>query len=111
MILTCFWLFIIEVSFQFYFQFAVYDATAKIPSGVLNGNINQYGDFDQCLGVESASKSFRGQYCLARIMVSLPKSFKYLRYLRKHLMSLEAYRSRFEDVSEALYCVQITIGQ
>lgn len=76
----------------------MYDASAKLPSGILNGNINQYGDFDQCLNVESKSKSFNGQYCLTHIMVAMPKNFHYLNYLRKFLMSLEFTRSRFEDV-------------
>lgn len=30
--------------------FPVLDATAKIPSGLLQGNCIQLGDFDQCLG-------------------------------------------------------------
>lgn len=37
------------------------DATAKIPSGLLRGNVNQYGDFDECLEVPNA------KYCLADI--------------------------------------------
>ncbi|CAL7949193.1 unnamed protein product [Xylocopa violacea] len=27
------------------------DASAKVPSGLLRGNVNQFGDFDECLGV------------------------------------------------------------
>ncbi|XP_034240171.1 nose resistant to fluoxetine protein 6-like [Thrips palmi] len=30
----------------------MYDATAKLPSGVLSGNAIQLGDFDECLGVD-----------------------------------------------------------
>ncbi|XP_047004642.1 uncharacterized protein LOC124622896 [Schistocerca americana] len=36
------------------------DATARLPSGLLNGNVNQLGDFDQCLAAN-------GRYCLALI--------------------------------------------
>ncbi|XP_050297184.1 nose resistant to fluoxetine protein 6-like isoform X2 [Anthonomus grandis grandis] len=39
----------------------LFDATAKPSSGLLSGNLNQYGNFDQCLTVPSA------QYCLALI--------------------------------------------
>ncbi|KAF5294625.1 hypothetical protein FQA39_LY02757 [Lamprigera yunnana] len=39
----------------------MYDATAKWPSGILNGNVNQYGDYDECLSVN------RAKYCLAEI--------------------------------------------
>ncbi|XP_065335548.1 nose resistant to fluoxetine protein 6-like [Cloeon dipterum] len=38
----------------------MHDATGKLASGLLNGNLNQLGDFEQCLSVT------KGQYCLAR---------------------------------------------
>ena len=37
----------------------MYDASAKVPAGVLNGNVNQYGDFDQCLNTEANNRKFR----------------------------------------------------
>ncbi|XP_026765152.2 nose resistant to fluoxetine protein 6-like [Galleria mellonella] len=46
----------------------MFDATAKPPSGILSGNGNQYGDFDECLSVDGA---VRGKYCLASLQVSL----------------------------------------
>lgn len=82
-----------------FLKFQVYDASAKLPSGILNGNLNQLGDFDMCLSAAPEKNNFRGQYCLARVMVSVPNSFQFLSYLRKFLMSLEPYRSKFEDVS------------
>lgn len=52
------------------------DATAKIPSGILQGNGIQLGDFDQCVGsrarvqLESGSVvKVQGKYCLARLDV------------------------------------------
>ncbi|XP_060523482.1 nose resistant to fluoxetine protein 6-like isoform X2 [Cylas formicarius] len=42
----------------------MFDATAKLPSGLLRGNVNQYGDFDECLEVEEA------QYCLIELDLS-----------------------------------------
>ncbi|KAH1022512.1 hypothetical protein HUJ04_011905 [Dendroctonus ponderosae] len=39
----------------------LFDASAKPPSGLLSGNINQFGDFEECLQVP------RAQYCLALI--------------------------------------------
>ncbi|KAM3968323.1 drop dead [Aphomia sociella] len=45
----------------------MFDATAKPPSGILSGNANQYGDFDECLSVDGA---VRGKYCLANLQVS-----------------------------------------
>ncbi|KAL4704132.1 hypothetical protein ACJJTC_003417, partial [Scirpophaga incertulas] len=56
--------------------FNMLDATAKIPSGLLQGNGIQLGDFDQCVGsrarvqLESGSVvRVQGQYCLARLDV------------------------------------------
>lgn len=49
----------------------VLDASAKIPSGLLRGNVNQLGDYDQCLGVLAHVKvdertiRIQGKYCLA----------------------------------------------
>lgn len=53
--------------------FLVLDSNAKIPSGLLRGNVNQLGDFDQCLGITSHVKmgnntiKIQGKYCLATI--------------------------------------------
>ena len=38
----------------------MHDATGKIASGLLNGNLNQLGDFEQCMSVQ------KSKYCLAR---------------------------------------------
>lgn len=52
------------------------DATGKITSGVLRGNINQFGDFEQCMQVKTVVKvtpeipvRIRGKYCLAHIEI------------------------------------------
>jgi hypothetical protein len=45
-------------------------------------------------------KDFHGKYCLASVMVSIPKSFKYFRHLRGHLLLEQPFgESRFEDVN------------
>lgn len=76
------------------------DATAKISSGIFNGNVNQYGDFDQCLNVDAPNDEFQGKYCLAYLQPLTSKSLKYTEYLRKLLQSHEAFKSNFNDVSE-----------
>ncbi|XP_072742660.1 uncharacterized protein [Anoplolepis gracilipes] len=49
------------------------DSSAKIPSGLLRGNVNQLGDYDQCLGVLAYVKvdertiRIQGKYCLATV--------------------------------------------
>lgn len=76
----------------------MYDASAKVSSGLLNGNVNQFGDFDQCLNV--AANSFRGKFCLASVRVFATDGNSFLNYLKQRLLSTEAYESRhFDDVS------------
>lgn len=77
----------------------VYDASAKLPSGILNGNINQFGDFDQCLDVTSNQKDFQGQYCLAYIQIFTPKNDKVLEDLRIKVLSFDSFKNDFKDVS------------
>ncbi|XP_063992278.1 uncharacterized protein LOC135170416 [Diachasmimorpha longicaudata] len=50
------------------------DSGGKIPSGLLRGNVNQFGDFDQCLGISSKIRldnkqtlRIQGKYCLAAV--------------------------------------------
>ncbi|CRK96891.1 CLUMA_CG009993, isoform A [Clunio marinus] len=80
----------------------MYDASAKLTSGILNGNVNQFGDFDQCLETIIEKKSFQAQYCLAYIQPSVSSNFKYLNYLRTLALSFEAYKSKFEDPSHVV---------
>jgi hypothetical protein len=48
----------------------VYDSSAKLPSGILRGNVNQLGDFDQCLSVVAQENpNIVGKYCLASVDV------------------------------------------
>ena len=64
--------------------FAVFDSSAKIPSGLFDGNINQYGDFDQCLDFKTELdppmyphlENYRivGKYCLATLDLDIRKS-------------------------------------
>lgn len=84
----------------------MYDSSAKLTSGILNGNINLFGDFDQCLSIEaprSAADStiaFRGKYCLAYLQTNIPSStLPKHTYLHKLLQSHSAFLSNFNDVS------------
>lgn len=72
--------------------FSVFDATGKLPSGILRGNTNQFGDFDECLSVDHA------RYCLAEIDLEPNWKQPYLDY--KNLVhSHFAIRETFDDVS------------
>ncbi|XP_046390452.1 nose resistant to fluoxetine protein 6-like [Ischnura elegans] len=55
----------------------MFDASAKLPSGLLDGNLRHLGHYDECLNIEVKSQEgnentakstrFSGQYCLVRI--------------------------------------------
>ncbi|XP_073983636.1 nose resistant to fluoxetine protein 6-like isoform X2 [Rhodnius prolixus] len=69
----------------------MYDATAKIPSGLLNGNINQFGDFNLCLNAD-------GQYCLAYIDIKLAETDYHALVTAHTLMhSHHAFKSTLDD--------------
>lgn len=104
----------------------VYDSAAKLPSGLLSGNVNNLGNFDQCLAVRSppddtaaaAASTVRGQYCLAYLQPNVPSVVDRprLRQLHDLVQSHSAFQSDFNDVStyfrkriyiyiEYIYCV------
>lgn len=50
------------------------DAGGKPPHGILEGNINSVGMFEECLGINQErndSRIIKGQYCMARIPLPL----------------------------------------
>lgn len=77
----------------------MYDSTAKLPSGFLNGNVNQLGDFDLCLAANLEDRGVYGQYCLTAIQVEAPKS-PYLSAIHKLIHSHGAFKSNLQDVSK-----------
>lgn len=77
----------------------MHDASAKLSSGILNGNVNQFGDFDQCLETVVERSNFKSQYCLAHVQPIVSSNYQYLNFLRTLALSFEAYKSKFEDVS------------
>ncbi|XP_055952756.1 nose resistant to fluoxetine protein 6-like [Argiope bruennichi] len=56
--------------------FRMLDASAKPPSGVLDGTLTDFGDYDQCLAVEKLDNKkkvqFTGQYCVVEAAPILP---------------------------------------
>ncbi|XP_030382326.1 nose resistant to fluoxetine protein 6 [Scaptodrosophila lebanonensis] len=100
----------------------MHDASGKLNSGILNGNINQPGDFDQCLGIQQRLRissssvrdndeereeqqqqqqqhelTMRGQYCLAYAQPVLPHKSKRLQAFFKLMQSHGPFKSEFND--------------
>lgn len=92
----------------------MYDSAAKLPTGLLAGNINHLGNFDQCLSVHSAPSTddtatadpdaVRGKYCLAYMQPIVPSGGHLPRLRRLHslVQSHSAFSSDFEDVSNII---------
>ncbi|XP_045764130.1 nose resistant to fluoxetine protein 6-like [Maniola jurtina] len=78
------------------------DATAKIPSGLLQGNGIQLGDFDQCLGIRARVQldtgsivRIQGKYCLA--MIDLKAEHPALETPVHLAQSRNLFKSRIDD--------------
>lgn len=52
----------------------MFDATGKIPAGLLRGYASNLGNFDQCLSIESPVYpkwgQVKGKYCLGTVQVA-----------------------------------------
>lgn len=79
----------------------MFDASANFPSGILSGNVNSYGDFEECLRIgDNERVNFRGKHCYVELQPSVNQSAIYVNYLRKLVQSYEIIQSDFEDVSK-----------
>lgn len=52
------------------------DASSKVPAGVLEGTLTDYGDFDECLEISvplrNGSEDFRGRFCAIEVIPPMP---------------------------------------
>lgn len=85
----------------FFLLLVVYDASAKLPSGILNGNVNQLGDFDLCLRSNSKRDNIKGQYCLAALQIKAPSSM-YMAGIHRLTHAHLAFKSKLDDVSHKM---------
>jgi hypothetical protein len=75
----------------------MYDSSSKLPSGVLNGNVNQLGDFDLCLQARQEAQNINGQYCLTSIQVESGRSSPYILALHRLAQSHFHFKSELDD--------------
>ncbi|XP_055388378.1 nose resistant to fluoxetine protein 6-like [Condylostylus longicornis] len=81
----------------------ILDSSAFLSSGILNGNLNQYGDFDQCLENGNEENSMRTQYCLAHLQLnSKYQKSEELDNVLNLVKSYEAFKSDFDDVGHRI---------
>jgi len=51
-----------------------------MPSGILEGTIADYGEYDECLNIVFDDNSARGKYCMSRYMMPMPPKPKDLQW-------------------------------
>ncbi len=71
----------------------------------MNGNINQYGDFDQCIDAISPDQKIQGKYCLSLLK---PRSKEMeLEILRKAIQNHEFVKNDIDDVCNKILLLDI----
>lgn len=81
----------------------VYDSNDQISAGILSGNVNNYGHFQQCLKVgDEGDSPFRGKHCFAELQPFVTKSATYLSHLRSLSQSFDLMKSQLDDVSTVI---------
>nr|CAD7256179.1 unnamed protein product [Timema shepardi] len=78
------------------------DATSKMPSGLLFGNIKDLGNYDECLAVRAFSEEenredFRGQYCLVKLEVYSSQDSLNAHKIDQFLQTMTGGRKFLED--------------
>jgi hypothetical protein len=94
-------------------RFPVFDSSAKLPAGILNGNVNQYGDFDQCLDVAAEldpvlyshleDYHIAGKYCLAHLDLGMGSTSRPNTVLKEVDDLAHAHRPIVSTVNDVSY--------
>lgn len=59
---------VIQLDCSTVFRFVlVFDAWAKMPSGIINGNFMDFGSYAQCFDVKRNERVYETQYCLGHL--------------------------------------------
>lgn len=56
---------------MFLFECVVLDTWGKFPSGILSGNMYEFGEFTECFRIERKQEHFGTRYCLAQLLVNV----------------------------------------
>ncbi|XP_063215655.1 nose resistant to fluoxetine protein 6-like [Bacillus rossius redtenbacheri] len=90
----------------------MYDASAKLQSGLMTGNMFNYGNFDQCMLVKPDTEAgFAGQHCTVDIRLSLGENCTWCglvkdqkKFLQK-ILGEDAYQVLFNYAMAWGFCV------
>ncbi|XP_031627930.1 nose resistant to fluoxetine protein 6-like [Contarinia nasturtii] len=62
----------------------ILDSWGKIPSGIFNGNLFEFGEFSECLNIERNGKQFKTQYCLGQLFFDAPSKTSKMSSFNSH---------------------------
>lgn len=76
----------------------MYDASGHFSTGILRGNVNSYGDYEECLSVHNEKLRINGKHCYIEMQPFVNGSAEYLNYLRELVQAFEIIKSKISDV-------------
>ncbi|KAG5684660.1 hypothetical protein PVAND_013878 [Polypedilum vanderplanki] len=75
----------------------MYDASGHFSTGILRGNVNSFGDFEECINIRNEKLKISGKHCYIETQPHIEESAQYLNHLKKLIQSYEIIKSRLED--------------
>lgn len=51
------------------YLFSVLDAWGKLPSGILEGNLQSFGSFSECFHIDRNGTLYKSKYCLGQLAI------------------------------------------
>lgn len=68
----------------------MFDATGKVPSGILKGNLVELGNFEQCIAIDATVENgtITGKYCYGKLSLTLNENTKYLKQRTPSIVSI-----------------------
>ncbi|XP_057653140.1 nose resistant to fluoxetine protein 6-like isoform X1 [Diorhabda carinulata] len=75
------------------------DSTPKLPTGLLIHNYYDYGNFDECIEIDSKRDNIMGKYCLANMFVNKSTIEDPSEYLKNHVYLKNLLLKMYEDNS------------
>ena len=67
-------------------------------TGILRGNVNSFGDYEECLSVHNEKLRITGKHCYIEMQPFVNQSAEYLNYLRELIQSFEMIKTKIDDV-------------
>lgn len=77
----------------------MFDASGHFSAGILRGNVNSFGDYEECLSVHNEKLRIKGKHCYLEMQPYVNGSAEYLNYIRELVQSFEIIKSKISDVN------------